>query len=137
MKRWATRLHFRAGFVPVLTLAFLLGGPVRIAEAHPGTVPQHEAEKRRVDGSAAPAARDTTQAAHAILQLTVRDDRSGRPAPALVRVTRVGASEATVRLAGWFERPAGWFSGPGEAPLALAPGRYRIEATRGTDSAIA
>ena len=137
MKRWTTRLHSRAGFVPVLTLVFMIGGPVRVAEAHSGTVPQHEAEKLRVDGSAAPAVRDATQAVHATLHLTVRDDRLGRPAPALVRVTRLGGSDATVRLAGWFERPAGWFSGPGEAQLALAPGRYRIEATRGTDSAIA
>lgn len=118
-------------------LALVLGGASHFAFAHPETVPSSEGGRRLVDGSAVAEQTPASRAELAALDLTVLDAASGQPAPALVRVTSLGRASGPVPLAGWFARPAGWYSGPGRARLPLAPGRYQIEATRGTACVVA
>jgi len=109
----------------------LLAGPCC---AHEWTAPAVPGEVRQADGSRAQA----NQPTHTV-RLQVRLHEGGTPAPVagLIRVTPLTAGAEPLRLAGLFERPAGWFSMPPEATLALPPGRHRVEAVRGLDTLVA
>lgn len=107
------------------------------AQAHHETAPLERHELRLADASRALPGTEQARQSTAVLRLRLLDAETLEPAGGLVRVTPADGPAEPMRLAGLFERPAGWFSMPGEAGVPVPPGRYRVEATRGIEFEIA
>jgi len=120
---------FRGGLALLSGLAAGAG-----LQAHHDTAPLRPEEVRMADGSVTVAG---PVGNHAHVRLLLRDAATQAPVAGLIRVTPCAESATPLQLAGLFERPAGWFSMPAEATLALPPGRHLIEATCGIDTLIA
>ncbi len=103
------------------------------AFAHHETAPTDASEVRLVDGSRTPVAQPADTAR---LQVHLHDAEMHAPVAGLVRVTPLAGGAESLRLAGLFERPAGWFAMPPAAEVRIPPGCYRVEATRGIDTEI-
>lgn len=126
MKRTPTRSAVVRALIGLSVLATAI--PVR---AHHDTVPSERSELRMASASPAITSPAEEKKNTALLDLRLEDARTRGAVAGLVRVTPLEGPAEPVRLAGLFERPAGWFSMPGEARVAVPPGRYRVEATRG------
>jgi hypothetical protein len=118
-----------------LSSCFVFGVLVAVrVHAHPETMSGADlalADASRKNETAAPAPANSC-----VLHLRLEDATSHQPVGGMVRVTPLQDGAVPLALAGLFERPAGWFSTSSTAEIKLPPGRFQVEATRGTDTLV-